>query len=73
MGKTAFSLAAAAAEHLGGSEAIGREVLSDADMASAVGMGFTVATIDALKKRGITDREVGRLIIKPSVIPSSFL
>ena len=68
MGKPAVSLAAAAAEHLGGAQAIGREVLSDTDMASAVDMGFTVATIDALKKRGVTEREVGSLIIKPRTL-----
>ena len=66
MEKMTFSLAASAAEHLGGADAIGREVLSDADMAQAVATGFTVATIDALKRRGITDREVGSLIIQAS-------
>ena len=68
MEKMTFSLAASAAEHLGGADAIGREVLSDADMAQAVATGFTVATIDALKRRGITDREVGSLIIKPRTL-----
>lgn len=62
MRRTPATLAAAAAEHLGGAEAIGRDVHSDADLASAVVTGFTVATIDALKKRGVMDREVGNLI-----------
>ena len=68
MGKTSFSLAAAAAEHLGGAEAIGREVRSDADMAMAVDVGFTVEAIDALRHRGVTDREIGSLIIKPRTL-----
>lgn len=68
MKKQAFSLAAAAAEHLGGPDAIGRKVHSDAEMAVAVDMGFTVGTIDALKSRGITDQEVSRLIIKPRTL-----
>ena len=68
MKKQAFSLAAAAAEHLGGPNAIGRKVHSDAEMAVAVGMGFTVGTIDALKSRGITDQEVSSLIIKPRTL-----
>ena len=68
MKKKAFSLAAAAAEHLGGPDAIGREVLSDAEMAVAVDMGFTVGTIDALRSRGVTDREVSSLIIKPRTL-----
>ena len=68
MKKEAFSLAAATAEHLGGPDAIGREVLSDAEMAVAVDMGFTVGTIDALRSRGVTDREVSSLIIKPRTL-----
>ena len=68
MEKMAFCLAAAAAEHLGGAGAIGREVLSDADMAVAVDTGFTVETIDALRRRGVTDWEVGNLIIKPRTL-----
>ena len=68
MKKEAFSLAAAAAEHLGGPDAIGHEVRSDADMAVAVEMGFTVGTIDALRSRGVTDREVGSLIVKPRTL-----
>ena len=68
MEKMTFCLAAAAAEHLGGADAIGRQVLSDADMAMAIGMGFAVETIDALRKRGVTDQEVGNLIIKPRTL-----
>ncbi len=68
MEKMTFCLAAAAAEHLGGAEAIGRQVFSDADMAMAIGMGFTVETIDALRKGGVTDQEVGSLIIKPRTL-----
>ena len=63
-----FCLAAAAAEHLGGAEAIGREVRSDADLAKAVDAGFTLATIAALRKRGVTDQEVADLIIKPRTL-----
>ncbi len=61
-------LAAAAADRLGGAKAIGCEVCSDADMALAVDSGFRVETIDALKQRGVTDREVGMLIIKPRTL-----
>ena len=56
------------AEQLGGSKTIGRRVQSDADMASAVEHGFPVATIDALRKRGVTDQEIGDLIIKPRTL-----
>ena len=68
MGYETFRLAAAAAEHLGGADAIGREVHSETDMAEAVDAGFTVRTIDALRKRGVTDREVSYLIIKPRTL-----
>lgn len=56
------------AEQLGGSKTIGRRVQSDADMASAVERGFPVATIDALRKRGVTDQEIGDLVIKPRTL-----
>ena len=68
MRSASFTLAAAAAEQLGGAEAIGREVRSDTDMAMAVDQGFTVGAIDALRKRGVTDREIGDLIIKPRTL-----
>ena len=68
MGGASFTLAAAAAEQLGGAEAIGREVRSDTDMVMAIDLGFTVDAIDALRKRGVTDREIGDLIIKPRTL-----
>ena len=68
MGNVAFSLATAAAEHLGGAPVIGCEVRSDADMARAVNAGFSVESIDALRNSGVTDREVGTLIIKPRTL-----
>ena len=37
-------------------------------MAGAVERGFPVATIDALRKRGVTDQEIGDLIIKPRTL-----
>ena len=68
MSTASFNLAAAAAERLGGAEAVGREVRSDTDMAMAVDQGFTVDAIDALRKRGVTDREIGDLVIKPRTL-----
>ena len=68
MGTMSFSLAAAAARHLGGAEGIGREVRSDADMAMAVDVGFAVEAIEALRNRGVTEREIGNLIIKPRTL-----
>ena len=68
MRQASFTLAAAAAEQLGGVEAIGREVRSDTDMAMAVDLGFAVDAIDALRMRGVTDREIGDLIIKPRTL-----
>ena len=68
MEKVTFCLAAAAADRLGGPAAVGREVLSEADMARAIELGFAVAAIDALKKGGITEQEVGDLIIKPRTL-----
>ena len=64
MGNKSSSVAETAAEYLGGPGAIGRVVLTDADMAMAVNAGFKVEAVDALRKRGITDWEVGTLIIK---------
>lgn len=64
----AISLAAAAAKKLGGRDAIGIRVVSDADMAKAVERGFSVRTIKALKLAGITDREIGHLVIKPRTL-----
>ncbi len=63
-----FSLAVAAAEKLGGGDAIGFRVVSDADMASAVERGFSVHVVDALRKRGVSDKEIGELIIKPRTL-----
>ena len=63
-----FRLAEAAAEQLGGSASLGRRVLSDADMASAVELGFSVDAIDALRETGVTDGEIGNLIIKPRTL-----
>ena len=64
----AFRLAEAAAEQLGGLDILGCRVLSDADMARAVELGFPVDTIDELRKTGVTDREIGNLIIKPRTL-----
>ena len=68
MRRVSVILAAAAAEYLDGVEVVGREVRSDADMAMAADQGFTVEAIDALRKRGATDREIGDLIIKPRTL-----
>ena len=58
------SVAEEEAVFLGGVAGIGREVHSDADLADAVAAGFDVKAIDALKQSGVTDAEVGSLIIK---------
>ena len=62
------SLAEAAAARLGGGAGIGVEVRSDADLAGAVAGGFRVKAIDALKESGLTEAEVGSLIIKPRTL-----
>ena len=64
----AFQLAEATAEQLGGLDILGCRVLSDADMARAVELGFPVDAIDELRKTGVTDREIGSLIIKPRTL-----
>ena len=56
------------AEQLGGSKAIGRQVRSDADLARAVEHGFPTATIDALLKRGVTNRDIAALVINPRTL-----
>ncbi len=56
------------AEQLGGSKTIGHPVRSDADLARAVEHGFPTATIDALRKRGVTDRDIAAVIIKPRTL-----
>ncbi len=62
------SLAEAAAKKLGGRDAVGFQVVSDADMAKAVRRGFSLKAIHALKKSGVTDKEIGDLIIKPRTL-----
>ena len=58
------NVAEAVAARLGGVAGIGRDVHSDADLAGAVAGGFMVESIDALRDGGITEAEVGALIIK---------
>lgn len=65
---TTIPLANAAATILGGRQAIGVAVNTDADMTVAVEGGFSVRSLDALKRRGITEKEIGRLIIKPRTL-----
>ena len=62
------SLAYAAATILGGRRAIGASVNNDADMTKAVEGGFSVTTLDALKRRGVTEGEIALLIIKPRTL-----
>ena len=66
--RTTIPLANAAATILGGRQAIGVAVNTDADMTKAVEGGFSVRTLDALKRRGVTEKEIGRLIIKPRTL-----
>ncbi|MCY4486045.1 MAG: DUF2384 domain-containing protein [Deltaproteobacteria bacterium] len=61
-------LANVAATILGGCRAIGVTVNTDADMTKAVEGGFSVTTVDALRRRGVTENEIGRLIIKPRTL-----
>jgi len=65
---TAIPLANATAAILGGRQAIGVTVANDADMAKAVERGFSVRTLDALRKHGVTEPEIGALIIKPRTL-----
>ena len=58
------TVAEAAAALLGGVDAVGLHVSSDAEMARARARGFTVKAIDALRESGVTETEVGSLIIK---------
>ena len=67
-GTASPSAAFLTAEQLGGPKTIGRQVRSDADLARAVELGFPTATIDALRKRGATDRDIAALIIKPRTL-----
>ena len=63
-----WSVAEAAAVLLGGVAGVGLEVRSDTDMAGAVSGGFNVQAVDALKQSGVTEAEVGSLIIKPRTL-----
>ena len=63
-----FCLTSAAAECLGGFDAIGRAVRSETDLAAAADVGFTVKATGALENRGATDRKVSHLIIKPRTL-----
>ena len=62
------TVAEAVAARLGGVAGVGLEVRSDADMAGAVISGFRVKAIDALREGGVTEAEVGSLIIKPRTL-----
>lgn len=61
-------MAEATAEQLGGSDTLGCRILSDVDMARAVELGFPVDAIDELRRSGVTDREIGTLVIKPRTL-----
>ena len=63
-----FCLATEVADRLGGASAVGLDVRSDADMAKAVEGGFTVDAIVALANAGMSEREIGRLIINPRTL-----
>lgn len=63
-----FCLAAAAAEQLGGVDTLGCEVTSDADLARAVESGFPTVSLEALAEHGLSDQEIGRLIINPRTL-----
>ena len=56
------------AEQLGGHRTLGRQVRSDAELARAVELGLPTAAIDALRKRGVTDRDIADLVIKPRTL-----
>ena len=58
------TVAEAAAARLGGVDGVGLHVRSDTDLAGAVAGGFKVKAIDALRENGVTESEVGSLIIK---------
>ncbi len=62
------TVAEAAAARLGGVDGVGLEVRTDAEMAGAVARGFGVRAIDALRESGVTEAEVGSLIIKPRTL-----
>ena len=59
-----FVAARATAKILGGRETFGIQVQSDADMAKAVERGFPVRAIEALKVAGLSNKDVGDLVIK---------
>ena len=63
-----FNLARAAAAALGGMAAIGIEVATEFDMARAVELGFSVRTIEALRRRSVSGKEISQLIIKPNTL-----
>ena len=63
------NLAEATAAHFGGVAGIGVEVRSDADLARAVGAGFKVKAIDALRQSGVTGGELGTLIGGRELMP----
>ena len=62
------SLAAAAAEHLGGRRTLGSEVRSDADLAKAVEDGLPTECLQALGRHGVSDHEIHVLIINPRTL-----
>ena len=63
-----FSLVAATVGKLGGADVLGQQVISDADMVRMVVHGFPLASIDQLRKGGMSEEEVSYLIIKPRTL-----
>lgn len=63
-----FSLVAATVGKLGGADVLGQPVVSDADMVRVVVHGFPLASIDELRKGGMSEEEVSCLIIKPRTL-----
>ncbi len=63
-----FSLVAATVGKLGGARVLGHQVVTDADMARIVINGFPTASIDELRKGGMSEKEVSYLIIKPRTL-----
>jgi len=62
------NLAQATAEKLGGKSALGFAIVSDQDMVKAVSRRFLIKAISALKKSGVTDKEIAELVINPRTL-----
>ncbi len=59
------TLSEAVSHKLGGSHVLGREIMSDADLAAVVVAGIPLAALAAVRQAGFSDQEIAKFVIPP--------